>query len=118
MDPKRGGLQDGRRDVGEALLVGMEMPRLGQPVAREAGSLAASTTAPCVEQQPFRPDDKLKQRCHHCGKPFCPRHGSGGSPQRFCSTECRNIFNKERQRTRRRAAYVAPPERNAPARAR
>ena len=27
--------------------------------------------------------------CEHCGKPFKPRSGTGGKPQRFCTPECR-----------------------------
>ena len=49
-----------------------------------------------------------EQRCDLCDTPFSPRRGSGGSEQRFCSTECRMSFHKARQRTQRRAAYVAP----------
>lgn len=31
--------------------------------------------------------------CDQCGTPFEPRNGSGGKPQRFCSTECRLAFH-------------------------
>jgi hypothetical protein len=58
-------------------------------------------------QEPLRPDGKLEQRCDCCNKPFRRRHGSGGSPQRFCSTECRMAFHTEDQRSRRKAAYIA-----------
>src|SRR3954453_13463608 len=36
--------------------------------------------------------------CEHCGKPFTPRKGTGGKPQRFCSTECRLAFHADAQR--------------------
>jgi len=108
MDPKGSGLQDGRRDVGEALLVSMEAPRHGQPFGGEPGSNAKSRAAPYVEQQPLGPDGKLEQRCDWCSKPFDPRRCSGGSRQRFCSSDCRMSFHKERQRTQRRASYAGP----------
>ena len=47
-------------------------------------------------------------RCDRCGTPFSPRRGSGGSRQRFCSSECRLDFHTQRQRMDRRAAYIAP----------
>jgi hypothetical protein len=89
MDPKGSGLQDGQRDVGEALLVGMEAPCDGQPFGGEPGSHAKSRAAPCVEQQPPGPAGKSEQRCDWCSKPFDPRRGNGGSQQRFCSSDCR-----------------------------
>ena len=49
-----------------------------------------------------------EQLCDRCGAPFCPRRGSGGSSQRFCSGDCRMTFHKERQRTQRRASYAGP----------
>ncbi len=30
-----------------------------------------------------------ERECGHCGELFEPRKGSGGKPQRFCSTKCR-----------------------------
>jgi hypothetical protein len=33
--------------------------------------------------------------CEHCGRKFNPRQGSGGRPQRFCSTGCRLAFHAE-----------------------
>jgi hypothetical protein len=39
--------------------------------------------------------------CERCGKPFAPREGSGGRPQRFCSTRCRAAFHTEGQRGQR-----------------
>ncbi len=108
MDPKSSGLQDGRRDVGEALVVGMEAPGHGQPFGSEPGSHAKSRAAPCVEQQPLGPDGKLEQHCDYCNKPFRRRHGSGGSRQRFCSSDCRMSFHKERQRRQRTASYAGP----------
>jgi hypothetical protein len=108
MDPKSSGLQDGRRDEGEALVVGIEAPGHGQPFGSEPGSSAKSRVAPYVEQQPPAPDRKLEQHCDWCNKPFRRRHGSGGSQQRFCSSECRMSFHKERQRTQRRASHAGP----------
>jgi predicted nucleic acid-binding Zn ribbon protein len=65
-----------------------------------------------LEQQHLRLDDKSalnpEQRCDRCGAPFSPRRSSGGSQQRFCSSDCRMTFHKERQRTQRRASYAGP----------
>jgi predicted nucleic acid-binding Zn ribbon protein len=64
------------------------------------------------EQQHLSLADKSalnpEQRCHRCGAPFSPRRSSGGSQQRFCSSDCRMTFHKERQRTQRRASYAGP----------
>ena len=79
--------------------VGHASDRLQTPVKSPA--LAA-------EQQPLRPDGKLELGCDWCGNSFIPRHRSGGSKQKFCSRECQRTSNRERQRTHRRAAYVAP----------
>jgi predicted nucleic acid-binding Zn ribbon protein len=49
----------------------------------------------------FREHVDGKQPCDKCGDDFTPRHGSGGSKQRFCSDECRMAFHKERQRAQR-----------------
>jgi hypothetical protein len=71
------------------------------------------SAAPGAEQGPLHTGSKLELRCDWCGKSFAPRHGSGGSKQKFCSRECQRTANRERQRTYRRAAYVelgtAPP---------
>src|SRR6516165_4325274 len=82
-------------------------PRHGQPSGSE-GRTAKSNAAPFVEPQPLGPDGKLEQHCDWCNNQFRPRHGSGGSKQRFCSTECRMSFHKEAQRKQRTAAYIAP----------
>lgn len=37
-----------------------------------------------------------KPACEQCGNSFEPRKGSGGKPQRFCSTECRMNFHAQR----------------------
>jgi hypothetical protein len=68
----------------------------------------AKSAALGAEQQQLRPDGKLELGCDWCGKSFTPRHGSGGSKQKFCSRECQRTSNRVRQRTHRRAAYVAP----------
>ena len=68
----------------------------------------AKSAALGAEQQQLRPDGKLELGCDWCGKSFTPRHGSGGSKQKFCSRDCQRTSNRERQRTHRRAAYVAP----------
>jgi hypothetical protein len=39
--------------------------------------------------------------CEQCRKQFEPRSGSGGKPQRFCSTDCRLAFHSEAQRGQR-----------------
>ena len=63
-------------------------------------------------QQHLSPADKSalnpEQRCDRCGAPFSPRRSSGGSQQRFCSSDCRMTFHKERQRTQRRSSYAGP----------
>jgi hypothetical protein len=46
--------------------------------------------------------------CDQCGAYFQPRHGSGGSRQRFCSEDCRKTSNGERQRSGRKRAYAGP----------
>ena len=65
-----------------------------------------------VEQQPPSHDGQIvprrQQRCAKCGAPFSPRRASGGSPQKYCSDECRKISNRERQRTQRIASYAGP----------
>lgn len=43
--------------------------------------------------------------CEQCGEPFARRTGSGGKPQRFCSTDCRMAFHAQRPQ---RGATVAP----------
>lgn len=42
-----------------------------------------------------------KPLCERCSKPFEPRSGSGGKPQRFCSPECRTASHYEPQRGQR-----------------
>jgi predicted nucleic acid-binding Zn ribbon protein len=59
-----------------------------------------------LEQQHLSLDDK--QSCDRCGAPFSPRRSRGGSQQRFCSSDCRMTFHKERQRTRRTTSYAGP----------
>ena len=65
-----------------------------------------------LEQQHLSLADKSAlnpiQRCDRCGAPFSPRRSSGGSPQKYCSDECRKISNRERQRTQRIASYAGP----------
>jgi hypothetical protein len=41
--------------------------------------------------------------CEQCGSEFPPRNGSGGSRQRFCSSDCRGLFHKS-QRSQRAPA--------------
>jgi hypothetical protein len=54
------------------------------------------------------PPLSLQLRCDWCNTPFSPRRASGGSPQKYCSDECRKISNRERQRTQRIASYAGP----------
>lgn len=43
--------------------------------------------------------------CEHCGKPFEPRAGSGGKPQKYCSVDCRRAADAQRdQRAPTRSA--------------
>ncbi len=47
--------------------------------------------------------------CEHCGKPYVPRvRGNGGSPQRFCSGQCRLDWHNARKRVSR--AVPLPPD--------
>jgi hypothetical protein len=104
MAPKTNGLQDRRP---EARVARMEAPRDAQPSGSDGGTAAKSSAGPFVEQQPLGPDVKLEQICDWCNKPFAPRGGTGGTKQKFCSRDCQRTSNRERQRTQRRAAYVA-----------
>jgi hypothetical protein len=104
MAPKANSLQDRRP---EARVARMEAPRDAQPSDSDRGTAAKSSAAPFVEQQPLDLDGKLEQSCDWCNKPFAPRRGTGGTKQKFCSLDCQRTSNRERQRTQRRAAYVA-----------
>src|SRR5262249_15395681 len=66
----------------------------------------------------------LTTHCEQCGKPFEPRSGSGGKPQRFCSPECRAAFHTKPQCAQRSPtcsnvaqlpAVIQPAEKDAPA---
>ena len=52
-----------------------------------------------------QPDHRV---CSQCGQLFAPRRHSGGSVQRFCTTDCRLTFHRERQRAQRTALYAGP----------
>jgi hypothetical protein len=53
------------------------------------------------------PAHSEKPLCDHCGRPFSRRDGSGGKPQRFCTSECRANFHAQRdQRDQRRRPHV------------
>jgi hypothetical protein len=41
--------------------------------------------------------------CEHCNGPFARREGNGGSPQRFCSSECRTAFHSGSRSVRQRS---------------
>jgi hypothetical protein len=47
---------------------------------------------------PAHPETPL---CDHCGRPFSRRAGTGGKPQRFCTSECRANFHAQRGQRRR-----------------
>jgi hypothetical protein len=51
--------------------------------------------------------------CQQCGNPFEPRSGSGGSVQRFCSTDCRLSFHRERLRSQRTGSYAGQSPQSA-----
>ena len=57
---------------------------------------------------PETPADVSGNACEQCGNPFEPRKGSGGKPQRFCSTDCRITSNA--QRSQRSPTCDAPIE--------
>ena len=60
-------------------------------------------------ETPVNGDDSLNcKTCEQCGNEFSPRNGNGGSPQRFCSQECRGSFHKA-QRSQRAPACSALP---------
>jgi hypothetical protein len=46
-------------------------------------------------------DDVNPPLCERCNKPFTARSGSGGKPQRFCSSECRTASHTDSQRSQR-----------------
>jgi hypothetical protein len=52
--------------------------------------------------------------CEHCGSEFPPRNGSGGSRQRFCSSDCRGLFHKSQRSQRAPACTPQPKPENAP----
>ena len=51
--------------------------------------------------------------CERCGNEFAPRNGNGGKPQRFCSTDCRRLFQNAERSQRGTNAQPTPPTRNA-----
>jgi hypothetical protein len=53
--------------------------------------------------------------CEHCGGEFDPRNGNGGKPQRFCSTDCRRLFQNGQRSQRGTNAQPTPPTRNGQA---
>jgi hypothetical protein len=59
------------------------------------------------------PIDPDLPSCEKCGKPFEPRSGSGGSLQRFCCTDCRLSFHRERLRCQRAGLYAGRSTRAA-----
>jgi hypothetical protein len=58
--------------------------------------------------------------CEQCGKPFERRKHGGGSPQRFCSQDCRSAFHSDAQRGERspactlEAAVIDPAPEKSP----
>jgi hypothetical protein len=54
------------------------------------------------------PDLIDKPLCENCQKPFEPRSGSGGKPQRFCSADCRATFHNDAQHSQRSPTCIAP----------
>ena len=73
-------------------------------MASESNVLDASNTTIARDQPPETAELPLGTQCARCGKTFKPRSGSGGSPQRFCSQDCRLAFHSEGQRAQRRPA--------------
>jgi hypothetical protein len=63
-----------------------QLPLMGEPIAAPVDQTTDETTTKPVDQT----------TCEHCGKPFARRQGTGGKPQRFCSTECRTTFHGQR----------------------
>jgi hypothetical protein len=102
MAPKTNSLQDRQPETPVARIEA----RRGPPISSELGS--KSTAAPYADRQWLSTDGKSEQRCDWCNKPFSPRQGTGGSPQRFCSNDCRKTSNREQQRLQRRGSYAGP----------
>jgi len=55
-------------------------------------------------EQLLIPEAELRQvdalfanSCKYCGKDFEPRRGSGGKPQKFCSSKCRQAYHAEHE---------------------
>jgi hypothetical protein len=58
--------------------------------------------------------DGMDLGCEQCGKPFTPRTGSGGKPQRFCSPECRMAFHAENKPQRSQRGPTCDDAANLP----
>jgi hypothetical protein len=64
----------------------------------DAGASQGDTLGGCIDQTNTQPaenaqasENSSEQRiCLRCCRPFTPRQGKGGKPQRYCSTACRN----------------------------
>lgn len=96
-------------DHGELQPIGTAAARMRDALAKSAGqptdappSLAPTQPTDCdatVEPEPAPTDVPVENvtpdapSCARCGQPFTPRSGTGGKPQRYCSTECRKAAN-------------------------
>jgi hypothetical protein len=56
----------------------------------------ANATANAVPVEKLDVEIRPSSMCDNCGQPFEPRSGSGGKPQRFCSTGCRQAHHADK----------------------
>ena len=96
------------REVPHPLQIKDMLRGAGGKSAVETPNELAALPSPKPLSADDQPPTTLAQRCDRCGAHFNPRRGSGGSKQKFCSRDCQRTANRERQRTRRGAAYIAP----------
>jgi hypothetical protein len=70
----------------------------------------ASFDATTSLESPSPTTSSAAPTCEQCGKPFAKRQGSGGSPQRFCSAQCRQASHTNGQHSQRSPACDAATE--------
>jgi hypothetical protein len=66
----------------------------------------AGHEAECKTAQPSEIENS--KPCEHCGQAFERRKHGGGSPQRFCSTDCRAAFHSGSDKSQRSPAWTLP----------
>jgi hypothetical protein len=73
----------------------------------------ASVDAITLLESPSPTTSSAAATCEQCGKHFARREGSGGSPQRFCSAQCRQASHTNGQHSQRSPACDAATEQAA-----